>query len=665
MIELSMKLTIAVALLFSIAVAEQPVERVIRIDVPSHDAVYALARQARLSIIDAQERFITAYADDAAIARVRSLGYHVTVLVEDYQKQAAIDLVTYYTYPQVCSILNAVALAYPGITKLETLGMSAGNRPIPGIKVTQDAANEHSRPCMRLIGAHHGNEKISTEICLSFVQYLVDNYATNPQVQALVNDREFWVIPVFNPDGHVANSRYNANGIDLNRDYGYEWDAEGGSTAPLSQPETRALHAHSERHEPTLEYAYHSAASYVNYLWDNTPIDPPDSTWIVPLSQRYADSTYGSPTTRLTPINGYDWYEVHGSCQDHTFGAFGGLAWTIETQLPNTRVKIDSICIANRRAILDMSTLAGYGIQGMVYDSLTGQPLFARIDFTSPRRWNECTNLSTGDFHKMLGPATYSLRVTVNGYTPREFDDLVVTDTGVVTLDVPMSRPQNEPLNYAQRIITVRRYDYYHNLPGVGSDALGEPDGRFYTVGSGTSFIVLDVDPTQPVRNRTGNDITVAATGGYTLQASNNWQGPWQSLGAGNGTQSFDLATVGMDSARYLRIADNGSAAIDGVSYVGPPSSIVGEPDLSPLGPRLAVRPNPASSCVSITFTPVARGSRLRVIDALGRHVLTRTLGPLNNGTLCLDLHALRAGVYFCRLEGAGGSVSTKLTVQR
>src|SRR5512137_707768 len=53
--------------------AAGPVERIISIDVPSHDAVYTLARAAKLAVIDAQERSVTDYADDATIVRVRAL----------------------------------------------------------------------------------------------------------------------------------------------------------------------------------------------------------------------------------------------------------------------------------------------------------------------------------------------------------------------------------------------------------------------------------------------------------------------------------------------------------------------------------------------------------------------------------------------------------------
>ncbi len=642
-----------------------PIERAVRIEVPGHDAVYTLARTAGLAVTDAREDCVFAFADDRAIERVRRLGYCVTVLAQDYQQLAA-DLVDYHSYAQVCSVTTAQALAHPDICRLETLGLSAGSRPIPAMKVTLHPQVESDRPCVRLVGAHHGNEKISTEVTLAFMQHLIDGYATSSQVRALVNSREFWVIPVFNPDGHVSNSRYNGAGADLNRDYGYEWEVY---SSPFRQPETRALMRHGLAQFPTLEYAYHSTASYVNYAWDHTPVDPPDSNWIVALSQRYADSTYGSNLTRLVPINGYNWYEVHGSCQDYTLGALGGLAWTIETQQPGSnRVRIDSICTANRRALLDMSTLAGWGIRGMVYDSATGRPLFARVEFTNPRRWNTYANPTTGGFGKMLAPGVYTVRISSNGYHPRTFADVVVPDTGAAVLDVPMTMPTQEPPNFAQLISTVRRTDDNHVLPGVPPDALGEPDGRAYRIGPGNVEFLLD--PAVPCRNRPGEDITVHATGTYSVHVASDPFGPWTSLGSGTNTQSFDLGVAGLDSARYLRVTESSSCLLDAVAYVG--SARAGAVEQEPLAalPGFRTLPNPVR-VGRVTIEPAGQAAEMfsaqisvSVYDAAGR-VVQRSAPHVPRSGVVLDLRGLSPGVYVLRLSAGRATATQKLIISR
>jgi hypothetical protein len=632
----------------------QPV-RIVRIDVPNHDVVYSLGRELRLDIADAQATFIKAYADDATIAAIRSRGYPVTVLVEDYVAQAERDLVTYYSYVQACSILVSQAALYPETARLETLGFSAGNRMIPVITVTGNAHTPAPKPRLRVIGVHHGNEKQGTEICLSLLQYLTSGYGVSPQIRDLVDTREFQIIPVFNPDGHVANRRSNDAGVDLNRDYGWEWD---DYSTPYSQPETRALRRHSERNVPTNEYEYHTTAAYVNYLWDNTPIDPPDSAWIIALSEAYADSTYGSGTTRLNPINGWDWYEVHGSCQDMSFGCFGTLATTIETALPSTRPRIDSVCAANIRALLYQVSAAGWGINGIVFDSLTGQALSARIEFTTPRHWHSYTHPVTGDFHKMLAPGTYDIRVTANGYAPKTVSGIVVPATGGAAIDIPLARPVSEPLNYACRVFALKRVDNNHVLPGTGADALGPPDIGTYRVGPSSS-IILELDPSIACHNRTGADITVTATGSYTVQVAVDPYGTWTSLGSGSGTQSFDLGSL--DSCRYVRINETSSCLLDAVSFVGSPWTGVGEATGSPIGPLLTVSPNPCrgSAVLRLGTGPLDHLAALSVFAPSGRLVRSAGIGQSS-----LVISGLPAGVYYCRVRSGNRTATAKLVVE-
>ncbi|MEO0081460.1 MAG: M14 family zinc carboxypeptidase [candidate division WOR-3 bacterium] len=657
-----------VLLLAETGSAGLPVERTVRIEVPNHDAVYHLNRQVEIGIITAEDNYIIAVADDIAINRLRSLGYRVTVLIEDNARKAAQDLVEYYSYTQVCSIMHSLALAYPGIARLETLGFSVGARPIPAMKVTENPWQDANRPRVRLIGAHHGDEKISTEVALAFLLYLCLNYGSDSIVTRLVNTREFWLVPILNVDGHVANRRTNNNGRDLNRDYGYEWE---NYSEPFSQPETRAVLSHSFRHVPTLEYEYHSTASYVNYLWDNHPADPPDSGWIITLSRRYADSTYGSSLTRLQPINGYDWYEVHGSCQDFTFGGCGGLAWTIETQQPSTRPKIDSICLANRRALLDMADLAGRGINGRVYDSVTGVPLYARVELTSPPRWPAHTNVGAGDFHKMVAPGTYAVRVCANGYVPKTFFGLVVPDTGL-WLDVPLARPVSEPWLSVQRVLAVKRIDDTHIYKDWVYNSLGEPDGVYYNIGPSTSNVIFGTDQFEPAQNRVGNDITVHATGSYSIAAAEDWKGPWYVLGNASGVASFDLASVNLDSARYLKLTNTGSAALDAITYLGRTRTDISESGPGLYLPRLVLNPNPASARVNIKLeAPIQGRSLIYVTDIAGRTVrLLRSDFSRNQACLTWPLddesgRLVPDGVYFCRLGTGPSPVLHKLIIAR
>jgi carboxypeptidase T len=646
-------------------------EHIIRIDVPNHDAVYTLQHQMDLAIIDAGANAITAYADDARVGQLRNLGYSVTILVDDYQTLTA-PLGIYATYAEVCSTMAALAQQYSSIAKLETLGVSMGGRAILIMKVTANPAQEANRPRIRLNGPHHGNEKIATEITLAFLKYLCERYDTNAFVHSLVDTREIWIDPIFNVDGHVANRRTNNNGVDINRDFGYEWGGEGGSAGPYSQVETRAMREHSERHVINLEYNYHSTAAYVNYLWDNHESQSPDSSWVQPMSQRYADSTHGSGT-QLDTINGYAWYEVHGSTQDNTYGNYGGMAWTIETDLPSGRPAVDNICTANRRALLDMIHLSGWGIQGLVCDSLTGAPLFAQVAFTEPYRWTTFTQYNVGDFHKSLPPGTYTVKVSSNGYVPVTLSNVVVPETGAVSLHVPMTRPEVEQPNYVQKSAIVIREDLGHTYTDWVIRALGEPDGNYYSVGPNPGYVVFDVDPFVPARNRVGNDISVYATGSYTLAASNNWQGPWLSLGSGTGNASFDLAPSGLDSARYLKVTGVSSARIDAIGYLGQPLTAIEAPGLARQLTVFRASPNPAGRQAVIELgLAAAVTAEVAVRDVAGRavRILASRAELSGHPKFTWDLRddagqRVPNGVYFCAVSAGSGSASRKIVVER
>jgi len=541
------------------ALADQTI-RLVEIGLPEHDEVYRL-KKFDLTIIDAGPDFAKALVNDRQIAELQKSGYEVQILIEDYKayKDQIFQRGFYHTYDQVYAVLDSFVTNYPEICRLDTIGFSVQGRAIWAMRVTDNPQVEENEPEIRLAGNMHGDEHIGTEITLYFLRYLLTNYASNSQVQALVDNREFWILPVLNPDGKEANTRVNANGVDLNRDYGYFWDSWGGSTSPSSQIENRAMMQHLEENNITLEYNYHSAALYVNYPWDYHPADPPDSQLIIDISEVYADSA------NLTAINGYDWYQVTGSLQDYTIGVSGAFATTIETEEPSASSAIDQICYDNRDALMDVCERAGWGMEGVVKDSSTGIPLYARIEFNNPDRIDIYTDPNLGDFHKMIGPGTYDVRVSANGYAPKTITNVTVPSTGSVSLGDILLVPDSN-YYYAFKHVVCRYSNHAEQSNKTRPRAaLGEEDNNFFSLGQ-NGFIVLDMGANTPISNSSGDDFTVyegddGTPEGYEVFASNDWSGPWSSCGSATGTASFDLSTAGLSQARYIRIVDDGSSS--------------------------------------------------------------------------------------------------------
>src|SRR5262249_14722723 len=72
---------------------------------------------------------------------------------------------------------------------------------------------------------------------------------------------DLWIIPTLNPDGVVANTRGNANGVDLNRNFPFRWRPLTGiyysGPHPLSEPESRIAERLITKLNPQLSICSH------------------------------------------------------------------------------------------------------------------------------------------------------------------------------------------------------------------------------------------------------------------------------------------------------------------------------------------------------------------------------------------------------------------------
>jgi predicted deacylase len=77
-----------------------------------------------------------------------------------------------------------------------------------------------------------------------------------------------YLFPQLNPDGNVANRRYNARGTDLNRNFPVGWKPTGAFHAPgprpFSEPESTALAEAVTSIGPDLILSIHSPLDYVH-----------------------------------------------------------------------------------------------------------------------------------------------------------------------------------------------------------------------------------------------------------------------------------------------------------------------------------------------------------------------------------------------------------------
>jgi protein MpaA len=107
---------------------------------------------------------------------------------------------------------------------------------------------------------------------------------------------DLWLIEAINPDGVANQVRGNANGVDLNRNFPYNWQPlsepgewEYGGSGPASEPETRAVVDFVSTIEPALSVWYHQD------LFRVSPGQGLDGL----IRARYAELT-GLPVLRVT-----------------------------------------------------------------------------------------------------------------------------------------------------------------------------------------------------------------------------------------------------------------------------------------------------------------------------------------------------------------------------
>lgn len=207
------------------------------------------------------------------------------------------DLAGYHTFDEMMADLLAMAAALPALARLDTIGFSHEARPIVALKISDSVAIDEDEPEVLIIGCHHARELMSVEIPLMLAQHLLDRYGTSPQITALVDGLEIWIVPMLNPDGHVyvqnnnsgdwwtwwrKNRRNNGDGtfgVDLNRNYGYQWgyDDAGSSPstssavyrgpAPFSEPETQAVRDFCVERDFSVALSYHTYSELLIHPW--------------------------------------------------------------------------------------------------------------------------------------------------------------------------------------------------------------------------------------------------------------------------------------------------------------------------------------------------------------------------------------------------------------
>ncbi|MFC4050015.1 M14 family zinc carboxypeptidase [Actinomadura syzygii] len=135
------------------------------------------------------------------------------------------------------------------------LGRSVQGRPITAVELGNPRANRR----VLVVGCVHGNEPAGVPVA--------DALAAGSAPASA----DLWVVRVLNPDGVATQTRGNARGVDLNRNFPARWRPDGAPGSvhypggrPLSEPESLYAADLIRRVRPTIGVWFHQETAVVD-----------------------------------------------------------------------------------------------------------------------------------------------------------------------------------------------------------------------------------------------------------------------------------------------------------------------------------------------------------------------------------------------------------------
>ncbi|RYZ18182.1 MAG: hypothetical protein EOP49_49980, partial [Sphingobacteriales bacterium] len=119
----------------------------------------------------------------------------------------------YYRFSEMQARIDSLVHHYPAIVQKIILPQTtAGGRPLIVVKISDNVTVNENEAEVLYTGLHHAREGMSMMNLFFFMQYLAENYATEPAITALVDSRELFFMPCVNPDGYVYNESNTPGG---------------------------------------------------------------------------------------------------------------------------------------------------------------------------------------------------------------------------------------------------------------------------------------------------------------------------------------------------------------------------------------------------------------------------------------------------------------------
>ena len=331
---------------------------------------------------------------------------------------------SYHNYNELTDFLININSEFPDITNLFSIGQSVQGRELWVLEISDNPGINEVEPEFKYIANMHGDETVGRELCLYLISWFVNGYGSDDRATDLINNTSIFIMPSMNPDGFENGSRYNANNVDLNRDFPDQFNDPNNSLAGR-QPETQAVMEWTWQRNFVLSANMHTGALVVNYPFDgpNTGVysGAPDDDVFVHISTCYADAhpnmESGGFQNGIT--NGAQWYAVFGGMQDWNYVWESDFDITLEqneVKWPNSNL-LDGLWEDHREPMIAYIEQIHQGLRGVVLDDNSNQPLNATITIEGIDH-DIFTDPQNGDYYRLLTPGQYIVNVNSFGYLP-------------------------------------------------------------------------------------------------------------------------------------------------------------------------------------------------------------------------------------------------------
>lgn len=275
----------------------------------------------------------------------------------------------FHSYQETLSEFTNLAAANPSLASLVNLGQSYEGRQIFALKITRDpTVNDPGKADVLITGCHHAREWISVEPPIYFARQLIEGYSTDDFAKYVVDHLQIWIVPIVNPDGltYSQDSRNDqldvvrlwrknrrpisvpgcigGTGVDLNRNYGYQWRLQGDAPCPFyhddfgasddtgdeiyrgpepnSELEVKALNALTG--DPVRNFRaridYHNFGELVLYPWGYQAAPSSDEGTVSALAQQLSDSMLARGRRFYRPQRAIQLYASTGLGTDYAYG---------------------------------------------------------------------------------------------------------------------------------------------------------------------------------------------------------------------------------------------------------------------------------------------------------------------------------------------------------